>query len=87
MNVSTFRFWRYLTEISKSCVLFSLLAGEVENKYHNCKRTQARNKKYRGLSSGFLMLLFQPTRRLFGKGEMSLSLFRCNANVAVVLSL
>lgn len=28
----------------ESCVQFSFLAGEVENKY-NCKRAQARNKK------------------------------------------
>ena len=34
-----------------------------------------------------LSLVCQPTCRLFGKGQMSLSLFRYNTNVAVVLNL
>ena len=33
-----------------------------------------------------LSLVYQSTCRLFGKGQMSLSLFRYNTNVAVVLS-
>ena len=34
-----------------------------------------------------LSLVCQPTCRLFGKGQMSLLLFRYNTNVAVVLNL
>ena len=34
-----------------------------------------------------LSLVCQPTGRLFGTGQMSLSLFRYNTNVAVVLNL
>ena len=34
-----------------------------------------------------LFLVFKPTCRLFGKGQMSLSLFRYSANVTVVLNL
>ena len=40
-----------------------------------------------GVFDESLLLVCQPTCRLFGKGQMWLSLFRYNANVAVMLNL
>ena len=40
----------------------------------------------KGVFDVALSLVCQPTCRLFGKGQMSLSLFCYNTNVAVVLS-
>ena len=41
----------------------------------------------KGVFDVALSLVCQPTCRLFGKGQMSLSLFRYNTNVAFVLNL
>ena len=41
----------------------------------------------KGVFDVALLLVWQPACRLFGKGQMSLLLLRCNTNVAVVLNL
>ena len=46
----------------------------------------ARKRPSKGIFVVALSLVCQPARRLFGKGQMSLSLFRYNTNVAVVLN-
>ena len=47
----------------------------------------ARKRPSKGIFDVALSLVCQPTCRLFGKGQMSLSLFRYNTNVDVVLNL
>ena len=44
-------------------------------------------RPFKGVFDVALSLVWQPICRLFGKEQMSLSLFRYNANVAVMLNL
>ena len=41
----------------------------------------------KGVFDVALSLVYQPSCRLFGKGQMSLSLFHCNKNLAVAQNL